>query len=88
MVGSQAMHVQAEVCALAAALRALGVPLYCAGMARGLLGDANRPRLMFRHARGKALKQADLVSRRAPRRGPCARRAVLSLCLFLSRSGA
>jgi acetolactate synthase-1/2/3 large subunit len=45
--------------AVAAAVRALGVPTFLAGMARGLLGRHDR--LQFRHARGKALKEADVV---------------------------
>ena len=38
---------------------AVGVPVYLSGMARGLLGRKHP--LWFRHSRGEALKEADLV---------------------------
>ncbi len=59
LVGSQATLAVAEVEALAAALGALGLPVYLSGMARGLLG-ADSP-LQRRHQRKQALREADLV---------------------------
>ena len=44
---------------LASALENSGVPTYLGGMARGLLGAESG--VQCRHARGKALKEADLV---------------------------
>jgi acetolactate synthase-1/2/3 large subunit len=59
LVGSQALLSVAEVDALAAAVRALGLPFYLSGMARGLLGPADP--LQMRHKRKEALREADLV---------------------------
>ncbi len=59
VIGSQALVGCREPERLADAVRALGIPVYLGGMARGLLG--RRSDLQFRHARGKALKEADLV---------------------------
>lgn len=59
VIGSQAMLHPREAAALAGAVRKLGMPVYLAGMARGLLGG-NDP-LLFRHARKQALAEADLV---------------------------
>ncbi len=59
VLGSQALVACKEPGRLAAAVRALGIPVYLGGMARGLLGRHDA--LQFRHARGKALKEADLV---------------------------
>jgi acetolactate synthase-1/2/3 large subunit len=59
LVGSQALVSVAEVDALAAAVRALGLPVYLSGMARGLLGPADP--LQMRHKRKEALREADLV---------------------------
>ena len=59
VIGSQALVNQRDPGRLAAAVRKLGVPAYLGGMARGLLG--RRDPIQFRHARGKALKEADLV---------------------------
>jgi acetolactate synthase-like protein len=59
LVGSQALLSPTEADALAAAVRALGVPAYLSGMARGLLGAADP--LQMRHARKEALRAADLV---------------------------
>jgi acetolactate synthase-1/2/3 large subunit len=59
VLGSQAMLRAREVGALAEAVAALGVPVYLAGGARGLLG-AGHP-LQMRHRRKEALKEADLV---------------------------
>jgi acetolactate synthase-like protein len=59
LVGSQALLSAAETDALAGAVRALGVPVYLSGMARGLLGA--RDPLQLRHRRKEALREADLV---------------------------
>jgi acetolactate synthase-like protein len=59
LVGSQAMDAPQDAEALATAIRALGVPTYLAGMARGLLG-ADDP-LQYRHKRREALRAADCV---------------------------
>jgi acetolactate synthase-1/2/3 large subunit len=59
VVGSQAMLDTRRVGELASALSSLGVPVYLAGMARGLLG-AGHP-LQRRHARKLALREADCV---------------------------
>jgi len=59
LVGSQALLSPTEAGALAAAVRALGIPVYLSGVARGLLG-ASDP-LQMRHARKEALRAADLV---------------------------
>jgi acetolactate synthase-1/2/3 large subunit len=59
LVGSQALLSPGEAGALAEAVRALGVPTYLSGMARGLLGASDR--LLMRHARKEALRAADLV---------------------------
>jgi acetolactate synthase-like protein len=61
VVGSQALAARApaDAEAIAEAIRALGMPTYLAGTARGLLG--RHADLQFRHQRGKALKEADAV---------------------------
>ncbi len=59
VAGSQVVACGADVRAVAAALDALGVPVYLSGMARGLLGANHR--LQFRHKRREALREADLV---------------------------
>ncbi|HYN03004.1 MAG TPA: thiamine pyrophosphate-binding protein [Vicinamibacteria bacterium] len=59
LVGSQALLSATETGALADAVRALRVPAYLSGMARGLLG-AGDP-LQMRHQRKEALREADLV---------------------------
>ena len=59
VVGSQAVARGHEALAIADAIRALGVPTWLAGGARGLLG--RRDPLQNRHHRGKALKKADVV---------------------------
>jgi acetolactate synthase-1/2/3 large subunit len=59
LVGSQALLSVAEVDALAAAVRALGLPVFLSGMARGLLGPSDP--LQMRHKRKEALREADLV---------------------------
>lgn len=59
VVGSQALVNLAQVQGLADAVRALGVPTFLGGGARGLLGRTGE--LQLRHQRGRALKEADLV---------------------------
>ena len=59
LVGSQALLSATETGALADAVRALRVPAYFSGMARGLLG-AGDP-LQMRHKRKEALRDSDLV---------------------------
>jgi len=59
VVGSQAVLETGAVSELAAAIVALGVPVYLAGGARGLLGPAHP--LQLRHRRKEALREADLV---------------------------
>lgn len=59
VVGSQAMLNPRECAVLASSLEALNIPVYLAGMARGLLGPSHF--LQMRHHRKEALKQADLV---------------------------
>ncbi|HXU46601.1 MAG TPA: thiamine pyrophosphate-binding protein, partial [Thermoanaerobaculia bacterium] len=59
VVGSQAVATFGEVPRIAAAVEALGIPVYLAGGARGLLGA--RHALQLRHKRKEALREADLV---------------------------
>lgn len=59
VLGSQTLVNQPRPERVADALRALGIPVYLGGMARGLLGATSD--IQFRHERGKALKQADVV---------------------------
>ncbi|MFO0599173.1 MAG: thiamine pyrophosphate-binding protein [Myxococcaceae bacterium] len=59
VVGSQTMVNVKDAAPLARAIEALGIPVWLGGTARGLLGK-NSP-IQFRHARGKALKDADVV---------------------------
>ena len=59
VVGSQALLETAAAGHLARAVAALGVPVYLAGGARGLLGAAHP--LQMRHRRKEALREADLV---------------------------
>lgn len=59
LVGSQAMLSPAGVEDLVRSVEALGVPVYLAGMARGLLGPGHP--LQLRHKRKEALREADLV---------------------------
>lgn len=59
LVGSQAVRSPERAIALREALEILGVPVYLSGMARGLLGRNHA--LQCRHARRKALKEADVV---------------------------
>ena len=59
VIGSQAVVLTPDAEPLAGAVRAIGIPTYLGGMARGLLG--RRDEIQLRHARGKALKESDLV---------------------------
>jgi len=59
VIGSQALVNQPDPERIARAVRALGVPTYLGGMARGLLGRNSD--IQFRHDRGKALREADVV---------------------------
>jgi acetolactate synthase-1/2/3 large subunit len=59
VIGSQAVVNAARADALAAAVGALGIPVYLSGMARGLLGREHP--LQRRHARRNALREADAV---------------------------
>jgi acetolactate synthase-1/2/3 large subunit len=59
VVGSQALVDASQADAVAAAISALGIPVYLSGMARGLLGPAHP--LHRRHQRRNALKEADVV---------------------------
>lgn len=59
LVGSQATLNAPEIDQVAAAVEALGVPVYLSGMARGLLGKGHP--LQMRHKRRMALKEADFV---------------------------
>src|SRR5690606_39218841 len=59
VLGSQTVAAVSEVPAIIEAIERLGVPVYLAGGARGLLGREHRQQ--FRHARTAALKAADLV---------------------------
>jgi acetolactate synthase-1/2/3 large subunit len=59
VLGSQTLVNQPSPERVADAVRALGIPVYLGGMARGLLGKTSD--IQFRHERGKALKEADLV---------------------------
>jgi len=59
VIGSQAVVLSQEADRLAAAVTALGLPVYLSGMARGLLGRAHP--LQQRHARRNALREADCV---------------------------
>jgi acetolactate synthase-1/2/3 large subunit len=59
VVGSQALVGVKDPGRLARALSVLGAPVFLAGTARGLLGKSHE--LQLRHARGAALKEADVV---------------------------
>jgi acetolactate synthase-like protein len=59
VVGSQTLVGIKDPGRLARAIGALGVPVYLAGVARGLLGRTHE--LQLRHNRGAALKEADVV---------------------------
>lgn len=59
VIGSQTLVNRGDASAIVAAVEALGIPTWLGGMARGLLGTDSP--IQFRHARGKSLKQADVV---------------------------
>ncbi len=59
VIGSQAMVSCRDASALASAVERLGMPTWLGGTARGLLGRTSP--VQFRHARGKSLKEADVV---------------------------
>jgi acetolactate synthase-1/2/3 large subunit len=59
VIGAQTLTRAREAQAIANAVRALGIPVFLGGSARGLLGK-NDP-LQFRHKRGYALAKCDLV---------------------------
>ncbi|MFZ5445534.1 MAG: thiamine pyrophosphate-binding protein [Myxococcota bacterium] len=59
VVGSQTMVNVKDPTGIARAIEALGLPVWLGGTARGLLGRNSATQ--FRHARGKALKDADVV---------------------------
>lgn len=59
VLGSGAMAEPGKAARLAAAVDRLGLPVYLAGMGRGLLGKGHP--LQLRHRRREALKEADLV---------------------------
>jgi len=59
IVGSQSMLEPGEIGELVRAVERLGIPVYLAGMARGLLGRGHP--LQRRHRRQRALREADLV---------------------------
>jgi acetolactate synthase-1/2/3 large subunit len=59
VIGSQTMVNCLDAAPIARAVNALGMPTFLGGMARGLLGKDSPTQ--FRHARGKALKDADVV---------------------------
>jgi acetolactate synthase-like protein len=59
VLGSQTVLDPNSLSELAVSLAALGVPVYLAGGARGLLGQGHR--LQLRHKRKEALRGADLV---------------------------
>lgn len=59
VIGSQATLEVDELAHTVSAVRALGIPVYLSGMARGLLG-VDDP-LLRRHARRQALREADCV---------------------------
>lgn len=58
IIGSQSMIDASRALELQAAVVQLGVPTYLSGMARGLLG---KHPLHLRHARGKAVREADAI---------------------------
>jgi acetolactate synthase-1/2/3 large subunit len=59
VVGSQAMLFPQQAATLSRSVDALDIPVYLTGTARGLLGRDHR--LLMRHRRRDALKEADLV---------------------------
>ncbi len=59
VIGSQATLRAPHIQDLVAAVERIGVPTYCSGMSRGLLGKGHA--LQLRHKRRMALKEADVV---------------------------
>ncbi len=59
VIGSQGCECAAEIDALVDAVRAIGIPVFLAGMARGLLSIGASQQV--RHHRKEALREADLV---------------------------
>jgi len=59
LIGSQALAAAEQTPQVAAAVAALGLPVYLSGMARGLLG--RRHERQYFHQRRKALRDADCV---------------------------
>ena len=59
VIGSQAMVNCTDAESLARAVTAIGIPTWLGGAARGLLG--RKSDIQFRHKRGAALKEADVV---------------------------
>lgn len=59
VIGSQGCESPTEIAALVDAVRELNVPVFLAGMARGMLGVT--PSRQVRHHRKEALREADLV---------------------------
>jgi len=59
VIGSQALAIAAAAPRIAAAVAALGIPVYLSGMARGLLGRDHV--LQMRHQRRSALRASDCV---------------------------
>ncbi len=59
LLGSQVTQPLGDLAALQQAFETLGIPVFLSGMARGLLGRSHP--LLFRHRRGLALREADLV---------------------------
>jgi len=58
IIGSQSLSEASRASELQASVGRLGIPTYLSGMARGLLG---KHPLHLRHARGKAIKEADVI---------------------------
>jgi len=59
IIGSQAMLQQSKTNRLVTVVENLGIPVFLAGMARGLMGKSHQ--LHMRHKRSDALKNADCV---------------------------
>jgi acetolactate synthase-like protein len=59
VIGSQTMVNCRDATPVVRAVESLGIPVWLGGMARGLLGRDSA--IQFRHARGKALKEADVA---------------------------
>ncbi len=59
IIGSQAVNNPSMVSRLAAAIKIMKIPVFAAGMARGLLGASSS--IQLHHKRNEALAEADLV---------------------------